>query len=343
MVNYVPILKARKGELQALSRLAPSLGSLVTPIFEVSPSPDGPLENARQFNDKIVDFAPPGTRIGVDVNYLDDTPEDSGCPVSEIAGHLFNFQIPMAPVIHLSDSDRRLESHGDAARMNDGAFVRLGGISATDPDPDRAERDLPRIWNVTGLGPDQCDLLIDLAEVRSERDVGRAVPLARRMVQWAMPAGWRSIVVAAGAMPESLSGFPTNEATQSRRWDAELWQQVADLGVDYGDYSIGHPAMSANGRRPLPSLRYAANGAWWIYRWRRHETGGNDAFHDLCKALVTSEHWPGQGSEYSWGDGELAKCARRERGPGGATEWRAWGTSHHLAHVIDHLASSCEP
>ncbi|MEV4820115.1 beta family protein [Micromonospora tulbaghiae] len=113
-----------------------------------------------------------------------------------------------------------------------------------------------------------------------------------------------------------------------------------------GQFSGGadNPAMQTTGARgPLPSLRYTAGEDWWIYRWARHETGGNDSFYDLCQALISSDHWPAEGPDYSWGDSELARCARRQPGPGSATQWRAWGTSHHLAHVTSELASLPAP
>jgi hypothetical protein len=121
-----------------------------------------------------------------------------------------------------------------------------------------------------------------------------------------------------------------------RRWDLHLWQRLADLGVRYADYGVAHPGMVGPGWRPMPSLRYTDDEVWWIYRWPQ---GGADrsAMYDLCAALVASAHWPAEGADLSWGDSEIAARASGSRGPGNATNWRAWTTSHHLAHVLNQL------
>ncbi len=86
----------------------------------------------------------------------------------------------------------------------------------------------------------------------------------------------------------------------------------------------------------MPNLRYAQGEVWWIYRWTRQKND-NAAVYGLCEALVEADHWPSQGGAYSWGDAEIAVRAAGLGRPGNATSWRAWATSHHLAHVIDQL------
>jgi hypothetical protein len=49
------------------------------------------------------------------------------------------------------------------------------------------------------------------------------------------------------------------------------------------------------------------------------------------------------GAQYSWGDEQIDRSANKSTGPGNATKWRAYGTSHHLAMVTDRLANLGEP
>jgi hypothetical protein len=99
---------------------------------------------------------------------------------------------------------------------------------------------------------------------------------------------------------------------------------------------VAWPEMTTGGRAPMPNIRYADDDAWWIYRWPKGRSQ-DAAMRELCRALVESPHWPADGRKFSWGDQEIALRASGDCGPGNAKQWRAWGTSHHLAHVADQL------
>ncbi|MFI6273534.1 beta family protein [Micromonospora zamorensis] len=339
MARYWPVLKAREGEFKALGRLQDRDVSRIHPLFEVNPSNDGPTQAGLNFVRKVREAAPAGLTLGVDTTYA--RVNDDGEPlIKEIANDLAQWGVPIAPVIHLHDPDEQLSACGEAARLhNETAIIRLGSLT-TDPDPVADAPRIARALSIAKISLDRCHVVVDMGEVASDRDVSRTELVVRNVLDSLGDQGWASIVVASGAMPSAISTLPRNEATPLPRWDWKLWKRLADLSPDFGDYAIAHPAMPGAGARgPLPSLRYTASDNWWIYRWARNETGGNDSFYDLCQALVSSDHWPTESSEFSWGDSELARCARRQPGPGGATQWRAWGTSHHLAHVMGELAN----
>jgi hypothetical protein len=137
--------------------------------------------------------------------------------MKDIADDLAMRSMQILPVLRLSDSDAQLAYAGYAAESHEGqAIVRLGSAMA-DPDDEEAETQINRLHDQGGLSPDQCDLVIDLFEVRNERDVTRAEPVARKCVAWAIRRPWRSITVAAGAMPQSLTKLPTLRPTAPAR------------------------------------------------------------------------------------------------------------------------------
>ena len=150
-------------------------------------------------------------------------------------------------------------------------------------------------------------------EVGSERDVTRAEPIARKCISWARRYPWRSVTVASGAMPESISDLRTNTAVAIRRWDVMLYQRVREQGVQFGDYGIAHPKLTTGRWPPMPNLRYTDTPCWWIYRWSR-DTGSNASFYDLCATLVQSDHWPHDGTRHCWGDAEARAPGQTHRG-----------------------------
>ncbi|MFE9691499.1 beta family protein [Micromonospora sp. NPDC005806] len=317
---YRPVLVGRRGELEALAHLDGATAPLLAPVIDVHTVDACTVDLLRRL--------PAGLLPAVDVSALAETPE------SEPA----RWGVPLVPVIGLAESNRRLVAHGVAARAYARrAVVRLR-TSQDRAGPDATTGAVERVWRLTHLVPEQCDLLIDAGDVCCPADVRLAEPRVRRLVDWARRHAWRSVTVAAGGMPPTLARVPTDEPARLDRFDWQLWQRLADLDVDYGDYGVDSAAPGADppGDR-LPTLRYTTDGAWWIYRWSRRGGRGDERFADLCRTLVSAPWWPAPGAGFSWGDHEILRRARRAAGAGSPANWIAWSTSHHLAHVLTAL------
>lgn len=331
MVVYTPILKSRAGEMSAIRHLAPEQVAHLLPIVEVVPSGSG--RTVEQFLSRAARF-PNELRFGLDLRHV--LGDGGGALLlRELAAGL-PMLVSLLPVVHLDDDPALLAEAADTARRHaDEAIVRL---PANGPPYDdiATQRELDRLCARTGLAVEQCHLLIDADAVASDRDVSVVEPEVRKRVSWAKRFAWRSIIVAAGAMPGNVrqAGFRT--PTPVHRWDLELWNRVRDLGVRYADYGIAHPGPVERGWRPPPNLRYTDDEVWWVYRWPGGEAA-RATMRELCRVLTHSEHWPSDGESFSWGDERIAACAAGRAGPGNATSWRAWGTSHHLAHVVARL------
>ncbi|CCH16309.1 beta family protein [Micromonospora lupini] len=315
---YRPILATRRrGELEALNHLDPAVAPLLAPILEIGTVDRSTRDALRRL--------PVGLLPAVDVTGLPDSAD------TELA----RWDVPLMPVIGLAEGDRRLVTHGTAARAYARrALIRLR-VAQDRAGPDADTTAVERIWRFTGLAPEECDLLVDAGDVCCPADVRVAEPRVRRLLDWARRHAWRSATVAAGGMPPTLSRLPTDEPTRLERWDWQLWRRLTDVGVDYGDYGVG-PALAEHGDPGdrMLTVRYTADDGWWVYRWSRRGGRGDDRFADLCRTLVAAPHWSRAGAAFSWGDHELLRRARRGAGAGSVANWTAWSTSHHLAHVL---------
>lgn len=321
---YRPILTAGRGDLEALRHLDGDAAASIVPILAVPAA--GPGDLLRDL--------PAGLVPAVDLTGLPDDGATFG---------LLRRGVPLVPVIGLAESDVRLAAQGAAARFHLGlAVVRLR-VRSDRWGPDAATGAAERIWRRARLVPEQCDLVLDVGDVCCPADLRGTEPRVRRLADWALRHAWRSVTVAAGAMPPTLPGIPDDEPVPLVRWDWLLWRNLTDLGLGYGDYGVS-PVTSGPVDRPPAArqvadgtMRYTADGAWWIYRWSRRGGRGDDRVANLCRAVTSAPHWPEAGAAFSWGDHEILRRARGAAGAGSATNWAAWGTSHHLAHVLASL------
>jgi hypothetical protein len=348
VVAYMPILKGRTAEFRALCHAASPVTAVVMPLLEVIPDERATLHGSvMNFGDRLMDAAPKDMVFAVDCRYLDRQGGRGSGSLSLVARDVHDRGIVMVPVFSLA-RDQDFASIRQATHLHDaGGCLRLDGERAVRYVTDRGEGRASEVLQAAGLRAAQVDLVIDMGEVSTEAAMRRAAGAAHAGVEWARRGAWRSVTLASGAFPESISGLPVRESTPVPRWDAVLWAEAAagpggrtDTG--YGDYAVSCPRLS-RGFSPLPNLRYTGKRHWHVYRYPTDPTGGMSTFHDLCRDVVSSAHWPDQGSSFSWGDEQIELRARTRNMPGNAAKWRAFGTSHHLAVVASRLAELGEP
>ena len=348
MTKYVPILKSKEAEHWAWRQASVAVVAGSRPVFEVVPTDKSVQETIETFVNRVTDGWPPAAVLTADTGHLDQTQPIAGTPHMAIfwtARRLHRNGVPSKPVMRLDDDPQVLTEVAAAAGLHgEGACLRLGS-GDEDPSVAAAASLWPQVRATTGLVPAEVDLLIDLREIRTPRDVSRAATVAARVLHWADQNGpWRSMTVASGAFPEQISDLPIGVTRISRR-DAEFFNAVVanapSILPDFGDYAIWHPdIVDAFPRGPLPNLRYTSGMDWQVYREERI-LPGNQSFYTLCQRVVSSPHWPGPG--YSAGDNEIDQRAQGNGGPGRATDWLRWGASHHFAHVVDRLSSRGGP
>jgi hypothetical protein len=89
------------------------------------------------------------------------------------------------------------------------------------------------------------------------------------------------------------------------------------------------------------NIRYTEAEQWLVLRGRSIARFGFEQYHALSAFLI--RHQAFRGRDFSWGDGYIFECAGEVETSGNASTWRRVGTSHHLAVVLNQLASLPSP
>lgn len=334
MPVYLPILKNKQAEYWAWNHASQTVLNNSHVLFEVIPT----TTDIDNFAARLARHRPPNAVPTIDSHTL----MHQNNAVLQIAQALHQREIPERPVMRVGDSPNALAEVAAACNLHhQGACLRLGG-EEQDPDPSIPAGQIATMLTSVGLTTLDVDLLIDFWAIGSARDVNRCLPLALTMLQWAGTTGpWRSVTLASGAFPQSISTLPLGAITPLPRHDAEFYAQVVaagpDIQPDYGDFGINHPYIQPPiPRAPKPNLRYTSGTEWQVVREEKL-LPGNESFFTVCERLVQSGLWAG--SAYSAGDTEIERCSQSTGGAGTATQWLADGASHHMAHVVDRLAT----
>ncbi|RMI37162.1 beta family protein [Streptomyces triticirhizae] len=347
---YVPILKGKRGEFTALGKMEPEVRAGVHPIMEVVH--DERLRDVLEtFYDNARRRLPKGLDIAVDCGDLwHHGPVGgvwNGRPLSWLSEAFGAWLLTLVPVFRPHDASGALAEVRDVQRAHGrGAVLRVDAFDIP-ANLGMASRHVGAVLRTVRLAPEQVDLVLDAGHVADDAAVAGAVPPVAHALRWARQAPWRSAVVAAGAFPKSVRWMARGGPTRVHRWDAALWREVARESEGgqphFGDYGVAHVAPSRGRRRPVPHIRYTVGEDWQVYVAEKR-LPGNDDFFTISRDLLESEHWPARGAATSWGDAQLARCARGERAKAGnATEWRAWATSHHLAVTTEALRTMGQP
>lgn len=191
---------------------------------------------------------------------------------------------------------------------------------------------LTALLGVLQVGPNQTDVLIDLEHRQEQIEVQQLGAFALS----ALPSlkDWRTVTLAAGCFPQSISGLEHETWLPVPRSDWLGWLHINSLQTakgsrraTYGDYGIrcgGIPTDIPN--RPDPNIRYSGEQKILV----RKEPKKDGKMKTICSSLILRSEF--SGAQFSQGDAEIAARAAMPGSPnnGQAEQWIQWCTNHHL-------------
>ena len=366
---YIPILRWRPAEIKALERLSPQDRESLTPLIEfVMPAPSVIRQNDKVVvtktpREKFLEALPGVNKIleescgqipvFIDVNQLDaDIRASSFERILTSSREPSLFPIPVTYIIPVmgtdADSATRLVAVNYAKTSRHGLCIRIDKSHFKDPD---LAVHITNFVKENQLDIGETDLLIDLRIVDKDTSLSEIVDKINKLPELQK---WRSFIVAGGVFPKDLTGFAPGEAHPLDRLDWKLWTGLQDAQLPraplFSDYVTQHPFYEYVAAIGSASVRYTADGQWWIFRGTKpgyvsRKTGkkgpGREQYIDHAKTLTGhsfSKYF--KGANFSFGDAEISRIASPgNTKPGSPTTWLTISINHHLTLAARQVAS----
>lgn len=357
VLDYVPVLKWRQGEYQALLRLDAARRERVIPLIEVTP-PEYDFEKGKVKKTLDAQLAPFASRLkekwGTAPAFLETAlieptarMSDGGHPLTYLLAASRALGAQLTPVTGL-DRDLAHYNAVAAAAVADGfgIAVRCGLDDIADG---AFPIGLQSLVASLGVGLGATDLIIDLAAKNFEPLDDLANLICGLLQSDPVFSATRSLILIGTSFPASM-GDVKGPVQTIRRMEWLLYKKViATLPPTFrrptfGDYTIASADIPKGDMRllkPSASVRYAIDDAWIITKGSNVRDNGFEQFRDRCGEVIDTGKAAAPG--YSAGSDYVRGCHAKTEKTGNLTTWRWVGTNHHITKVVDDLAIHFAP
>ena len=352
---YVPALRWRQGEYQALWRLANAVKDKVVPLITV-PEVEFDFE-LRQPKRTVHEHALPfperfrtkwGTRpawVHLDERIAIDRMDDGAHVFDYIFDALRPHQTSAIPSVPLgTDTDtlaaaRRAVSHDGRGIA---VTLRLEDLMAGNP-----KRSVVGLLETVSSDPGDADLIIDLRDPNFEPYDAFARALVAALRKMGDLNRFRNLVLLSTAIPDTFAGIARGTDRIPRHdWlfhRALLAALPGDMRKPtYGDYTVVHPDFVAKDMRKIRAagkVIYTTTDAWATRKGGAFR-GDEAQMHRHCEEIVKDSTFQFKGAAFSYGDGYIAGCASGRERPSNQTRWKVVAINHHITMVVNDLATT---
>lgn len=342
MIKYVPVLKAKLGEFDALNNLSDLSKELIVPLLEVPKDilfKDNDKKDNKNFVTKwcrpfFLDFS-----YEVFDDSFETTPE-------RLFDNKINWlqQLSTCEVIPVlqgfySDSyvDYVIENYEDIC-------IRIDKDFASEDD---FEQDFKEFLDK--FDSKKLTLIIDFKELSNDTNISKTDKIMIGLILSNIEkfaSHFVSIVFSSNDFPATLQGIEKYKFTHLRRREMDLHsyaQSRTDIKLVYSDYCVNNWTYFdfIIGMSPSFNIRYTTINSYLCYKGDTMKKQGLriDKVRSACSELVNSPFYLGE--DISWGSKRIFDIANGDYDkPGSNTTWRAIGTNHHIETILKSLSNS---
>jgi len=351
--HYVPVLKWKRGERNALENLDSSLKEFMTPLIEIQPITfDFEKEEFKKTLDEHLSSLGNEIKkswgvnapifIDLDTLYLNESFTDEFVEGGEHAvdfavNVIENEDIAVIPVTGI----RRSEEFQNAVNRMSGVYNRGVCIRLEESDLsdlDTLAEQLYDLIHSLELRPENIDIILDYKQILSQKKEEHIKELIITIARFPELQNWRTFTLLSTAYPKTLKEIPTNSEGTLPRTEWSVYKELRNLELartpSFGDYNITSPYFVNVDPRVLTlaaGVRYTAEDNFLIFRGVVIKKNGFTQMIQIAKNILSNSSF--YGPDFSSGDSYIYKCANQIVGTGNAETWVTVGINHHLTVV----------
>lgn len=353
--KYVPILKWRQGEYQALFLLADDVKEKVVPLIVIPPREfDFEEKKMKKTVHEHVETFPKRLKqkwakrlalIDTHESLENEKMDDGRSVIDFILQESKSLGCNVIPVVGLSRGALYLDSVKKFSSENGcGISLRVTLAELTAPS---ISAEITKLLKAIEVSWRAVDFVVDIGDPGNFQPYAVFAKVIAGAVSKLIGAiDARSIVLVGTSL--KLSEVKKPGATQHRHeWSlykefrAELEKKM--LAPSFGDYSIESPgfAEGIDMRKVKPGgkIVYTTLESWFIPKGGAFRTN-NAQMIDHCAAIISSGHYKDR--DYCKGDERIEDTANKVQNCGSLTTWKGVGVNHHITFVVRQLANQYE-
>lgn len=357
--HYVPIIKWKRGERNALKHLDKDVKANMTPLLEIQPVPyDAIKEEFEKTLDQYLDGI--GKKASeclltnhplfLDVSTLYNNVEFDPLtllqgdihPVQHIVKDFEAYDIPVIPVTGILRYDEFHEAiKSVVSEFERGVCLRITREELQDLE--QLEEDLEAQLEFLSLSPSEVDIVLDYQFISGVKAKELTNQIVMCLSQFPNLTTWRSLTLCGTSFPPTISQIPTKSNGSIVRKDWKVYKKLRRLNLPrvpaYGDYTITNPNFTIFNPKTMKmaaDIKYTVDGEFLIFRGKIISGNGFDQMQDLCKDVLANSKY--RGKDFSHGDQYIFKCAQGTAKNGNKETWVTVGVNHHLTQVVSDLS-----
>lgn len=352
-MKYLPILKGKKAEYDALKELSDDKRNDMCPLIEIT---DVPWNYESEEPAKTVDMHIQKLPEQIQSSWGTKHPIMFDFPASLYSAKLLDGRhvltgvadslgkVGIKPILVVG-IDRPTE-YVEAVKVSKneyGICIRVGREDFQLPDLGIR---IQAMVDDFGMKPEDVDVLLDFRDLLPGQESVAYLALRQALASLPNVVAWRNVIFAAASFPKTMAEIERDSQSRLPRTEWLVWKLIYDDRKEiariptYGDYTIAHPEMVEVDPRIMEmsaAIRYTSEEEWLVLKGRGVRKNGFGQFATLCKDLMELPDFKGR--KFSSGDAYIEDCSKGKQSSGNATTWRKNGLSHHFAMVLYQLSN----